>query len=38
LSRTGTLAEAGEVGRLLAEDLLEEGADTVIESIGRAQT
>ena len=38
LSRTGTLAEAGEVGRLLAEDLLAEGADTVIESIGRAQT
>jgi hydroxymethylbilane synthase len=38
LSRTGTLAEAGEVGRLLAEDLLAEGADTVIESIGRSQT
>lgn len=38
LSRTGTLAEAGEVGRLLAEDLLAEGADTVIETIGRAQT
>jgi len=38
LSRTGTLDEAGEVGRLLAEELLAEGADTVIESIGRAQT
>jgi hydroxymethylbilane synthase len=38
LSRTGTLAEAGEVGRLLAEDLLAEGADTVIASIGRSQT
>jgi len=36
LSRTGTLAEASEVGRLLAEDLLEEGAGTVIESSGRA--
>jgi hydroxymethylbilane synthase len=30
LSRTGTLAEAGEVGRLLAGDLLAEGADTVL--------
>lgn len=38
LSRTGTLTEADEVGRLLAEDLLEEGADTVVQSIGRAQT
>jgi hydroxymethylbilane synthase len=30
LSRTGTLAEAEEVGRLLAEDLLEDGADHVL--------
>jgi hydroxymethylbilane synthase len=30
LSRTGTLAEAAEVGRLLAGDLLAEGADTVL--------
>jgi len=36
LSRTGTLAEADRVGRLLAADLLAEGADRVIESIGRA--
>jgi hydroxymethylbilane synthase len=30
LSRTGTLAEAAEVGRLLAGDLVAEGADTVL--------
>ena len=30
LSRTGTLADAEEVGRLLAADLLEEGADHVL--------
>ncbi|WP_020520570.1 hydroxymethylbilane synthase [Catelliglobosispora koreensis] len=30
LSRTGTLADAAEVGRLLAADLLEEGADHVL--------
>lgn len=30
LSRTGTLADAEEVGRLLATDLLEEGADHVL--------
>jgi hydroxymethylbilane synthase len=30
LSRTGTLADAREVGRLLAADLLAEGADTVL--------
>jgi hydroxymethylbilane synthase len=30
LSRTGTLAEAEEVGRLLAADLLEDGADHVL--------
>ncbi|HEX6500716.1 MAG TPA: hydroxymethylbilane synthase [Micromonosporaceae bacterium] len=30
LSRTGTLADAVEVGRLLAVDLLEAGADTVL--------
>jgi len=30
LSRTGTLAQAAEVGRLLAGDLLAEGADTVL--------
>jgi hydroxymethylbilane synthase len=32
LSRTGTLAEAAEVGRLLAADLLAEGADSVLGS------
>lgn len=32
LSRTGTLADAAEVGRLLAADLLAEGADTVLGS------
>jgi hydroxymethylbilane synthase len=32
LSRTGTPAEAAEVGRLLAEDLRAEGADTAIGS------
>ncbi|NJC81027.1 hydroxymethylbilane synthase [Planosporangium mesophilum] len=32
LSRTGTLAEAGQVGRLLATDLLAEGADSVLGS------
>lgn len=30
LSRTGTLADAAEVGRLLAADLLEDGADHVL--------
>jgi hydroxymethylbilane synthase len=30
LSRTGTLADAAEIGRLLANDLLEEGADHVL--------
>jgi hydroxymethylbilane synthase len=30
LSRTGTLAEAERVGRLLADDLLAEGADSVL--------
>ncbi|WP_117208382.1 hydroxymethylbilane synthase [Allorhizocola rhizosphaerae] len=30
LSRTGTLAEAEQVGRLLANDLLEDGADHVL--------
>lgn len=35
LSRTATLTEAEQVGRLLAADLLEDGADTVISSIGR---
>jgi hydroxymethylbilane synthase len=30
LSRTGTLADAGTVGRLLAEDLLRAGADKVL--------
>jgi hydroxymethylbilane synthase len=30
LSRTGTLADAEEIGRLLAADLLEEGADHVL--------
>jgi hydroxymethylbilane synthase len=30
LSRTGTLAEAAEVGRALARDLREDGADTVL--------
>jgi hydroxymethylbilane synthase len=30
LSRTGTLAEAEQVGRLLARDLLEDGADHVL--------
>jgi hydroxymethylbilane synthase len=32
LSRTGTLAEAEQVGRLLAVDLLAEGADSVLGS------
>ncbi len=32
LSRTGTLAEAEQVGRLLAADLLAEGADSVLGS------
>jgi hydroxymethylbilane synthase len=32
LSRTGTLAEAAQVGRLLAVDLLAEGADSVLGS------
>jgi hydroxymethylbilane synthase len=32
LSRTGTLADAEEVGRLLAADLLAEGADSVLGS------
>ena len=32
LSRTGTPAEAVEIGRLLAADLLAEGADTVLGS------
>ena len=30
LSRTGTLADAEQIGRLLASDLLEEGADHVL--------
>jgi hydroxymethylbilane synthase len=30
LSRTGTPAEAAEIGRLLAADLLAEGADSVL--------
>jgi hydroxymethylbilane synthase len=31
LSRTGTLADAEQIGRLLAADLRDEGADTVLE-------
>jgi hydroxymethylbilane synthase len=30
LSRTGTLAEAEQVGRSLAADLLEDGADHIL--------